>query len=150
MKKRVYTEAQREYNREWRKGNKARCKELKAEWAQKNPEKHQQMMTLAGLRWRAQNPEKRLWHVARIRAKKFGREFSIEVSDVVIPAVCPVFGFPFTKEGEDRNRRPSLDRVDNSKGYIKGNVIVVSVRANKLKNDATIEELKKLVAFYGA
>lgn len=36
---------------------------------------------------------------------------------------------------------PSLDRIDSSKGYVKGNVRVISARANMLKNNATVEEL---------
>lgn len=77
--------------------------------------------------------EKRLWNAAKSRANKKGREFSIELSDVVIPALCPVLGIPMD--------RPSLDRIDGTKGYVKGNVRVISHRANMLKNNATIEEL---------
>jgi hypothetical protein len=41
-----------------------------------------------------------------------------------------------------------LDRVDNTKGYVKGNVIVVSRRANVLKKDATLNELRQLADYY--
>ena len=78
--------------------------------------------------------EKRLWNAAKSRAKRKGREFSIELSDIVIPAVCPVLGTPMVG--------PSLDRIDSGKGYVKGNVRVISKRANTLKNNATIEELE--------
>ena len=78
--------------------------------------------------------EKRLWNAAKSRARKKGREFSIELSDIVVPAVCPVLGTPVVS--------PSLDRIDSSKGYVKGNVRVISKRANMLKNNATIEELE--------
>ena len=38
---------------------------------------------------------------------------------------------------------PSLDRIDPTKGYIKGNVWVITKRANTMKNSATREELLK-------
>ena len=77
--------------------------------------------------------ERRLFNAARSRAAAKGREFDIELSDVVVPATCPVLGI--TMES------PSLDRIDSSKGYVKGNVRVISARANMLKNNATVEEL---------
>ena len=78
--------------------------------------------------------EKRLWNAAKSRANKKGREFNIELSDIVIPTTCPVLGTPMVA--------PSLDRIDSSKGYVKGNVRVISKRANTLKNNATIEEIE--------
>jgi hypothetical protein len=42
---------------------------------------------------------------------------------------------------------PSIDRVDSSKGYTKDNIQVISHRANNLKNNATLEELRKLVTY---
>lgn len=43
---------------------------------------------------------------------------------------------------------PSLDRLIPSKGYVKGNVVVVSWRANRLKNNASLADLRALVDFY--
>lgn len=43
------------------------------------------------------------------------------------------------------NNAPSIDRFDNNKGYEKGNVAVISWRANNLKRDATLDELQKVV-----
>jgi hypothetical protein len=43
----------------------------------------------------------------------------------------------------------SLDRRNNDLGYVPGNVVVVSLRANQLKNDATVTELRQLADFYG-
>jgi hypothetical protein len=77
--------------------------------------------------------ELRLFNAAKGRAAAKGREFNLELQDIVIPERCPVLGIPMT--------RPSLDRIDNNKGYVKGNVRVISYRANVLKNDATVEEL---------
>lgn len=93
----------------------------------------------------------RLLYGTRSRARRQGRECSITVDDFSIPAVCPVLGIPL-KAGGNMGRKapnsPSLDRIDNSKGYVKGNVVVVSLRANMLKSDATLDELAKLLAFY--
>ena len=79
-----------------------------------------------------------LYKGAKSRAKKFGTEFSIERSDVVIPDGCPILKIPFTHNTE---YAASLDRIDNSKGYIKGNVQVISRRANLMKNAATKQNL---------
>ena len=82
--------------------------------------------------------QRRLYDSAKSRATKKGREFNIELEDIVIPETCPVFGAPLTE--------PSIDRLDSSKGYVKGNIRVISLRANLLKNDATVEELTLVLA----
>lgn len=76
---------------------------------------------------------------AKYRAKRDGRDFDLTVDDLEIPETCPVLGIPMTS--------PSLDRKDNSKGYVKGNVFVISRRANILKNDATVDELEAVVRY---
>ncbi len=93
-----------------------------------------------------EHPEKVMLMRAKARAKKHGWEFSIEESDVVIPDVCPILGIPLQQlHGDNKSASPSLDRIDNTKGYVKGNVWVISWRANTLKNNATLDELEKLV-----
>ena len=90
-----------------------------------------------------------LYKNIKSRCKGIGREFSIELEDITIPEKCPVFGFDLKRE--DRQTwmcAPSVDRIDSSKGYIKGNVTVVSRRANILKRDATLEELEQLFNYY--
>jgi len=92
---------------------------------------------------------KLLYKNIKSRCKRIGREFSIELEDIIIPEKCPVFGFDLKRE--DRQTwmcAPSVDRIDSSKGYIKGNVTVVSRRANILKKDATLEELEQLFNYY--
>jgi len=78
-----------------------------------------------------------MWSRAKYRAKQKGLEFNITKEDIIIPDTCPLLGTPM--------QSPSLDRIDSSKGYTKDNVWVISNRANTLKNDATIKELKMLV-----
>ena len=71
-----------------------------------------------------------------------GLEFNLELSDIVIPEKCPLLEVPFhfgTKECYDYS--PSIDRIDNSKGYVKGNIQIISMKANAMKNSASLEEL---------
>ena len=88
--------------------------------------------------------EYRMWNAAKHRARKKGLEFSLELKDIVIPAICPVFGVSFQQNTE---YTPSLDRFDPKKGYTKENTRVISYRANMLKNNATIEELQDVIEY---
>jgi hypothetical protein len=91
---------------------------------------------------------------SRARAKKLGLEFNLEESDIVIPKICPVLGIPlyFSNTGKKgaTDNTPTLDRVDNSKGYLKGNVFVISSRANLLKRDAEEWELRAIADYMGS
>ena len=94
------------------------------------------------------NEASAMWSRAKYRAAHKGREFTITKEDIVIPERCPLLGIPLVchrGKGSQQGNSPSLDRKDPTKGYIKGNVWVISNRANTLKNDATLTELKTLV-----
>jgi hypothetical protein len=83
---------------------------------------------------------------AKSRAKKNNLPFNIELDDIVIPERCPLLGIKIeSTEVRNSPNNPSLDKIIPEKGYIKGNVWVISNRANTLKNDATLQELKTLV-----
>ncbi len=103
-------------------------------------------------RWKGDHPERALLVGRRADAKKRGIEFTIEEKDVIIPMLCPVLGIPIihnTGNGEGRSdNSPSLDRIHNDRGYIPGNVVVISWRANMLKKDASIAELIRMADFY--
>lgn len=106
---------------------------------------------------RAANPERRrearlgrialiLWREAKRRAQKRGIEFDLEPTDVVVPAVCPVFGMPLViADGRMDAASPTLDRMDSTRGYVRGNVAVISWRANCLKRDGSLAEFVRLV-----
>lgn len=94
------------------------------------------------------NPESKMLSHAKHRAKRNQLPFDIDINDIVIPDRCPVLGIEISfSVGIDH--RPSIDRVKNDLGYVKGNIIIVSWRANRLKNDASPSELKMLAEFYG-
>ncbi len=91
--------------------------------------------------------EYRMLTRAKSRAKQNNIPFNLELTDIVIPEKCPLLGIPIEiqpKKGYHPNS-PSLDKIIPEKGYIKGNVWVISNRANTLKNDASLQELELLV-----
>lgn len=89
-----------------------------------------------------------LLRIIKSRCKKTGVAFDLQNEDITIPTVCPVLGIPLEYGSTNRDNSPSIDRIIPSKGYIPENVIVVSKRANKIKNDATSHELFKVYDFY--
>jgi hypothetical protein len=95
----------------------------------------------------------RLVRRARMRGRKAGIEATIKYGDIHWPARCPVLGIvlDYDSVGSARNPRapnlPSLDRWDNMKGYVAGNVFVISLRANILKSNATLDEISAIYKY---
>jgi hypothetical protein len=85
---------------------------------------------------------------ARGRAKRSNIPFNITLVDIVIPDVCPLLGIPIKQNlwhhGPSPNS-PTLDRRVTSLGYVRGNVWVISHKANTIKSNATVEELERLI-----
>lgn len=91
--------------------------------------------------------QKYLLRGAKGRAKNKNLEFNITIKDIPIPNVCPLLQIPlFPSENRMSNNSPTIDRINPKLGYIKENVWVISNKANRFKNDATLEELELLVA----
>lgn len=89
-------------------------------------------------------PEYKLWQRARDRCKKSGLEFTITPEDITIPERCHYLDLPLVvHKGSPGGKpnSPALDRVDNSKGYTKNNIQVISHLANQMKASATKEQL---------
>lgn len=94
---------------------------------------------------------------ARRRAKRKHLEFNIDNEYVrsLVVNDCPILGIPLDWSVWKGNRQggtdhsPSLDRIDPTKGYVKGNVWIISYRANTIKNNATHEELKLVAKAVG-
>jgi len=100
-------------------------------------------------KWNRENPEKFMLTRCKARAKQKGIEFTITLEDIHIPSHCPVLNIPlFVSIGRMTNNSPSLDRIDNDRGYIPGNVLVISNRANKIKGNSTPDELIRIGMFY--
>lgn len=95
-------------------------------------------------RVKGESVEKKMLRRAKQRAKEKGLEFNLTEDDVVVPTHCPILGIELKMhKGRSGGNpgSPALDRVDNSKGYVKGNVMVMSHLANMMKSSANTEEL---------
>lgn len=92
-------------------------------------------------------PRYEMWGRARNRALKKNLPFSIKVEDVVVPEVCPLLGIPlkFYKGNGPSDNSPALDQIIPSAGYTPENSWVVSHRANTMKSNGSLEELKLIV-----
>lgn len=161
-------EQKREYMREWRANNPEKLKEYGRNWRENNREfirmqdrkyyavnpqsyrirqKEYQLKTLdkfaeRSAKWDAKNHEGCLLRAARCRASKRGLEFNIEISDILIPDTCPILGISIVRgKGKLSPGSATLDRINNDLGYVKGNVWVISSKANLMKNSATLDEL---------
>src|SRR3990167_1852548 len=117
----------------------------------KYPERHRRYTA----NWRKRNLNIRILNNARARtlindAKKFSKgrklEFSLTLNDIIVPENCPCCGV-FLRGGirVRQGCSPSLDRVDNAKGYIRGNVAIICWGCNRRKYDSSVEQLRQLV-----
>ena len=96
------------------------------------------------LDYRKKFPIRQLLTQTKCRAKKFGIPFNLQEEDIVVPTHCPLLGIPLLPKGTTGLRPDGLmtiDKIDPKKGYVKGNVWIISFRANRIKYDASLEEL---------
>lgn len=125
-----------EYQKHWREQNKEHIKQKEREYAQKKQ-------------------EKLLYHQAKSSAKRRNIDFSITENDITIPDVCPILGITLTKiRGNGRIKsNVSIDRIDSTIGYTPENIWIISDLANRMKSNATQEELlafaKGILKLYG-
>lgn len=85
----------------------------------------------------------------KANARRTGVEFWIPFSEIEWPTHCPVLGIELEYDPDGRMEYSvSLDRINPAKGYVTGNVVVVSWRANRIKNDGTPEEHQLIADFY--
>lgn len=121
-------------------GTKRSCGCLKAESARQRFTKHGLCTN------RTPSTTYSMYVDAKKRAKKSKLPFNIELSDIIIPEYCPVF--PHIKLQQNKNypeyNSPSIDKLVPSLGYVKGNITIISQRANFIKRDASLEELKQI------
>ena len=95
--------------------------------------------------WKKANRIRALLHTLRSRCRKLGVVCDLTAADIVIPEQCPVLGLRL--DSGPRECRASVDRKRPKRGYIRGNIAVISMRANRIKSDASIQELEAILAY---
>ena len=88
-------------------------------------------------------PERKILRFTKSHCVKRGVEFNLELADIIIPTHCPYLGIELTVGlglGK-RDSAASIDRINPNEGYVRGNVQIISLLANRMKNSATEEQL---------
>jgi hypothetical protein len=81
-------------------------------------------------------------------SSRTNHEFTVTFDDIKWNTVCPILGIPLDYLCEGRTEGSvSFDRTDSSKGYVPGNVQIISWRANRIKNDGVLAEFEKIVTY---
>lgn len=112
--------------------------------------RHPERVRAANAAYKLRNPANILVWQARDRARRFGLPCDLNTGDLTIPEFCPVLGIPIERNpgtGKWHANAPSVDRIKPALGYVKGNVRVISWRANNLKRDGTAEEHEAIAAY---
>jgi len=129
----------------YRTANTERIRSIQKRYDDKNKVSHREKCR----KYRRLAPNSRILTMAKYRARLKGLPFNLELADIVIPKTCPVLGIPLlvSETGRQNDYSPSLDRIIPSKGYVRGNVMVISSRANVIKNCGTVEEHERVIAY---
>ncbi|RPH64973.1 MAG: hypothetical protein EHM89_00090 [Acidobacteria bacterium] len=138
---------------EWRDQNPERVAAHRKKWWKKNKARVTRERAAKRVAAYAANPRQwwltETFRAARVRARREGFPFDHEIPDLVLPDICPVLGieiFYYAKRGKHAPNSPSLDRIVPDLGYVASNLRVISNRANTLKNNATLDEMRRVLA----
>lgn len=94
---------------------------------------------------RVDHPSYSMWSNAKKRAKAQEVAFTIKLEDIPIPELCPLLQIPLVKGvGWYTDNSPTLDKIIPSLGYVPGNVQVISMRANRIKDNSSFQEFEKI------
>lgn len=128
-------------------GKKCQSKETQKRFREKNPD----VVLKNRASWNS-NWEKKTICNLKSKARKEGLPFNIDETDISLVETCPILGIKLDRvygtEGKHvgyRSSSPSVDRIIPSLGYVKGNVRVISNRANLLKNNAELWEMERVL-----
>jgi hypothetical protein len=129
-------------------GKKERLREWARKYRKDHPEWTRATQKRARKKLRDDNPAHLIWMETKKRAAKRGIPFEIEVSDIIIPKLCPILDIELSfGSGKVHDGSPSLDRIIPEKGYVKGNCFIISSKANRMKQENTLETLEKIITY---
>lgn len=120
---------------------------LKKQKEKRNTDEYRKKANKRQSKYRKNNPTKMLWIWAKNKSLKKGIEFNLEEKDIIYTGICPILGIELEIGGEDLNNSPTLDRINPYKGYTKGNVLIISHLANRIKNQGTIDQIRKILEY---
>lgn len=141
-----YVDREREFSRDYNSQHKTERRAYRLKY-ESDPEVKKNLQA-SNRHWWRNNYEKQLFYGAKYRAKEEGCAFNLEPDDIRIPDTCPILGVQLVRgKGRVTETSPSLDRIIPHLGYTKGNVQIISFKANTIKSNATLDELEKVVAF---
>lgn len=137
----------------WKKNNPEKVREYYARnWAKHGERVKRERIEKREEEYRA-DPQgtwlRETFRAARVRAKRKGIAFDTAQPEIETPTHCPVLGIEllyYARRAVHGPDSPSLDRIIPERGYVAGNLRVISNRANTLKNNATIRELRLVLA----
>lgn len=89
------------------------------------------------------------YYLTKANANRRNIEFTLTKEDFEnLPTICPIYNIPISYRNANRDNSISIDRIDNSKGYVKNNIVFISVKANRHKNEMSFEDIERLYKFY--
>lgn len=143
----------KKYLKKYRLANKDHLRESNARWRKKN---HLYVIRKAR-KYKRDNPLKKAYSRIKYGSKIRKLKFNITLKDFMnlpVPTHCPVLGMKLNFYGgrlrrTKKNLCPansySVDRIDPNRGYVKGNIRWISLRANKLRNNASKKEIELIL-----
>lgn len=127
---------------------KERAREAAKKYRKEHPEWAKQTKRRARLKLKETKPEYLIWLETKKRAKARGIKFDLEVEEILIPKTCPILGIELSfGKGTVHDASPSLDRIVPEKGYVKGNCFIISSKANRMKQENTLETLEIIINY---
>lgn len=128
-------------SKRWYEANRDKHLERSKKYNEEHPEERASWAKALKKRMQEHTPERYI--VGRLKARNRKGRCNLAAEDIIIPAMCPLLGIPLQfAKGQPKLNSPSVDCIDPTKGYVKGNVWVISKMANTMKSCASKSELR--------